>query len=308
MELRSLRYFVKIVEMGSFAKAARHVHISQPALSIAIRKLELELNAPLLDRTAAGVMPTAFGKSLYENASRAIRDLNRARDALEYLRDPNNGRLTICVGPTVPGEFLMHVVLEILSEYPKFQFRLQEGTYSRHYQTLVAGEADVIISQLPAVRGDPLVTHEVVLDGEYALVARSQHPLARRRSVKPADLLQFPWLLDARMGTVVPDWVDRFRRHGLEPPRAVIDMSSPMLAKMALLKGDYLTMLPLGFIAAELRAKSIVPLAIRGFSWPQEIGASYRSERTITPALDLFLQRSRAAGCAFHHAKASAVR
>lgn len=131
MELRTLRYFVKIVEMGSFAKAARQVHISQPALSIAIRKLEAELNAPLLDRTAAGVVPTAFGQSLYENASRAIRDLSRARDALEYLRDPNNGRLTICVGPTVPGEFLMHVVFEILSEYPKFQFRVQEGTYSR---------------------------------------------------------------------------------------------------------------------------------------------------------------------------------
>lgn len=308
MELRSLRYFVNVVELGSFAKAARHVHVSQPALSIAIGKLETELNAPLLDRTAAGVVPTAFGQSLYDNASRALKDLSRARDALEYLRDPNNGRLTICVGPTVPGEFLMHVIFEILSEYPKFQFRVQEGTFSRHYQTMMSGEADVIVSQLPTSRGDPLVAHEVILEGEYAVVARSQHPLTRRGRVKPADLAQFPWLLDSRMGALVPDWADRFRKHGIEPPRPAVDMSCPMLAKIALLKDDYLTMLPLGFIAAELRAKLIVPLAIRGFSWPQEIGVSYRSERTITPALDLFLKRSRALGRSFGSGKASVDR
>lgn len=294
MELRALRYFVKVVELGSFAKAARQVHITQPALSIAIRKLEKDLDAPLLDRTSAGVLPTLFGRSLYENASRAIRDLNRAREALKTLRNLNNGRLTICVGPTVPGAFLMRVVFGILSDYPGFEFRLLEGTYSQLYQALISGEADVILAQFPRVHDDPLITNEVILEGEHAVVARAQHPLARQSAITPIQLVKYPWIFDKRTPIIVPDWADRFRQAGVEPPRAAIDMSSPSLAKIAMLTADYLTMLPLGYLVDEIQSGRIVRLAVSGFSWVQEVGASYRSEITVTPALRLFLERIRA--------------
>jgi LysR family nitrogen assimilation transcriptional regulator len=73
MQLRHLRYFVKIVEAGSFSRAASTIHVAQPALSQQIAELELKLGTSLLQRSARGVRPTAAGEVLYREASTILR-------------------------------------------------------------------------------------------------------------------------------------------------------------------------------------------------------------------------------------------
>ena len=77
MQFRHLRYFVKIVEAGSFSRAAAAIHVAQPALSQQIAELEARMGVALLVRSARGVRPTAAGDILYREASAILRDLEQ---------------------------------------------------------------------------------------------------------------------------------------------------------------------------------------------------------------------------------------
>src|SRR6266566_183405 len=89
MLLRQLRYFTKIVELGSFSRAAREIFIAQPALSNQIAALEAELKTKLLLRGPSGVRPTTAGLTLYRTASSVLRQLDgMRRDVTEHIENP----------------------------------------------------------------------------------------------------------------------------------------------------------------------------------------------------------------------------
>src|SRR5215813_12596446 len=82
MQFRQLRYFVRIVEGGSFSRAASIVHVAQPALSQQVAELEQRLGVELLQRSARGVRPTAAGEIFYKEASAILHQLDRLPDII----------------------------------------------------------------------------------------------------------------------------------------------------------------------------------------------------------------------------------
>lgn len=110
MQFRQLRYFVKIVEAGSFSRAAASIHISQPALSKRIAELEDELGVGLLHRTARGVTPTSAGDVLYEQSVKLIRQMDDLPTLLQARQGEAQGM--VCFGmsstmaPTVTGRLV----------------------------------------------------------------------------------------------------------------------------------------------------------------------------------------------------------
>ena len=98
MDLRQLRYFLATVESRSFGKAAEKLHVTQPALSKAVRRLELSLGVRLLDRLPRGVSPTIYGEALAAHADLIEGEIARARDAIFALKDGNTGRVVVGAG------------------------------------------------------------------------------------------------------------------------------------------------------------------------------------------------------------------
>jgi LysR family nitrogen assimilation transcriptional regulator len=127
MQFRQLRYFVKIVEAGSFSRAASVVHVAQPALSQQVAELEERLGVMLLQRSARGVLPTAAGEVLYKEASALLHQLDQLPGIARSDSAEPEGTVSLGVisslAPKLVGKFLE----ECRARYPKITIRVSDG-------------------------------------------------------------------------------------------------------------------------------------------------------------------------------------
>lgn len=110
MENRQLLYFTRIVELGSFTKAAAELRIAQPSLGQQVRNLEDELGTALLVRHSRGVKPTEAGAVLFQHASRILEDVRQAKEAVLALSSQPTGNVTIGMTPGISDLFAAKIV------------------------------------------------------------------------------------------------------------------------------------------------------------------------------------------------------
>jgi LysR family transcriptional regulator, nitrogen assimilation regulatory protein len=127
MQFRQLRYFVKIVEAGSFSRAASVVHVAQPALSQQVAELEERLGVTLLQRSARGVLPTAAGEILYKHASVILHQLDQLPSiARSDSREPE-GTVSIGFVSSLAPRLVGGLLEECRTRFPKITIRVSDG-------------------------------------------------------------------------------------------------------------------------------------------------------------------------------------
>lgn len=143
MELRYLEIFCKVVECGSFSKAAEALYLTQPTVSIHIKTLEDELSARLLDRLGRRVVPTSAGEILYGYAKNIVKFKDEAQLALDQFSGKIRGNLIVGAS-TIPGEYIMPLCLSSFkSLYPEVYPMLKIGDTRNIYNLVLQGEADI---------------------------------------------------------------------------------------------------------------------------------------------------------------------
>ncbi|WP_328937362.1 LysR substrate-binding domain-containing protein [Streptomyces tauricus] len=189
MELRTLRYFVAVAEELHFGRAATRLHISQPPLSRAIQRLESELGAALFDRSSAGVALTPAGTLLLDEA----RDLLGRADRIRERVASAAGAAILTVGllgdSTDPG--VIGLAAAHRRRYPHVEVRVRETDLSDPTCGLRAGSVDIALTRGPFDETG-LAVRELRADPVGALL-RADDPLARRESLKLADLTGRRW-------------------------------------------------------------------------------------------------------------------
>lgn len=128
MDLTQLRYFRAVVQAGSLTQAARRLGISQPSLSVAIKKLEQELNTTLLLRNARGVEPTSTGLELILHTQQAFDVLDKARDRISGLENQEMGNFRIGCHESLGAYFLPGFLYDFLQEAPGIEVTLFNAT------------------------------------------------------------------------------------------------------------------------------------------------------------------------------------
>ncbi|MGW5865218.1 LysR family transcriptional regulator [Streptomyces sp. NPDC055239] len=191
MELRTLRYFVAVAEELHFGRAAVRLHMSQPPLSRAIKRLETEAGAALFDRSSTRVTLTAVGAVLLDEA-RALLD---QADRLGVRVAAAAGVATITVG--ILGDSADQGAARLAAAYrqrhPQVEVRIRETDLTDPTCGLHAGLVDVALTRGP-FDGTGLTAHELRADPVGALL-RADDPLARRDSLKLADLTDRRWFV-----------------------------------------------------------------------------------------------------------------
>ncbi len=145
MNIRDLQYLVAVHDMNNFSKAAERCYVSQPTLSGQLKKLEEELNAPLIERSTRQVLFTALGEQVVEMAREILLTADNIRAAAKSSQDPFAGEFHIGLIPTI-GPYLLPTLMPILSrEFPKAQIYLYELQTWELNQKLIKGELDAVI-------------------------------------------------------------------------------------------------------------------------------------------------------------------
>lgn len=188
MDLRGIRYFVQIAELGSITRAAQHLRVAQPALSRHIHALEQELGVPLLVRLPRGVRLTTAGRQFLDHCQRILRELGRAQDGLRSGGAAAQGRVILGVSPTTGPLLLPGVVERMRRQCPQISLKVVDGFSNQLHDWLQAGRADVAVLTNPVpsrvVKVTPLISEPIVV---FARAARGA-----RRFFTAAELARTP--------------------------------------------------------------------------------------------------------------------
>ena|SRR3990167_6579590 len=186
MNLRDLKYLIALDDHRNFRKAARSCFVSQPALSIQIKKLEQYLGVQLLERTNKSVMFTEIGKSLMKRARSIISQADEMQEIAKQSKDPYSGELKLGVIPTLAPYLLPHIIPKLSKIFPKLSIYLSEEQTLFLIEKLKQGKIDAAILALPIMEGG-LVSFPLFQE-EFMLAVSPLHSLAKRKKIRPNDL------------------------------------------------------------------------------------------------------------------------
>lgn len=186
MELRQLRYFIKVAECQSFSEAARQLHITQSTLSQQIKQLEDEVKATLFLRDSHHVTLTDVGEAFLPGAQHTIMQSEACMDSIIEVTQCVKGVLNIGVTYTF-SPILKETILLFIKQHPHVRLNIVSQSMSDLMEMLMRRELDVVLSYKP-LQNYPQIESHFLFDNELCVVVSDTHPLAQKSSLRLKDL------------------------------------------------------------------------------------------------------------------------
>lgn len=196
MELRQLRYFVKVAELNSFSEAARQLNITQSTLSQQVRQLENELGVDLLIRDSRHVSLSDVGEAFLPQARKTLFDAMTCLDRIRDIQQLGSGELRI--GSTYSFlPLLKETVLQFIKQYPGVKLNICCHSMETLMTMLSERKIDLALSYKSSCVHPDISSH-IMFDNRLAVVVSDTHPLAGLDTVRLADLERFPFAMPAK--------------------------------------------------------------------------------------------------------------
>lgn len=193
MNLKRLAYFCQLAVLGNFTRAADKIGIAQPALSIAIQKLEQEVGLKLINRTDKNSLLTAEGEVLYKLATQLLSQAKQVKLELEELKDLERGTVRFGVSAMMGSYYFPKVLTAFKQKYPKIKIHLIDQGTAALEKMLMNGELDLAL-----IRGDlenQQLRYTELIDEEIVAAMAISHPLAKAETLSLAQFCQEPLVL-----------------------------------------------------------------------------------------------------------------
>jgi DNA-binding transcriptional LysR family regulator len=191
-DLQQLQAFVAVADKGSFRAAAEHIHLSAPALGRRVGKLEEILGARLFTRSTRDVRLTRVGDAFLERARAALDDLESAVLGIHEISARHAGRVSIACVPSAATSFMPRAIQSFCEKMPRVRIRVIDEGMNEVAAAVVTGEADFAFGFNGSA--DAPLDFEPLWHDPYVLALRRDDPLARRRTLKVADLGSHAWV------------------------------------------------------------------------------------------------------------------
>jgi LysR family hydrogen peroxide-inducible transcriptional activator len=186
MTLTELRYIIAVARERHFGRAADACFVSQPTLSVAVRKLEEEIGVALFERGANEVSVTPLGTQIVEQAQRVLEQVEGLKRLAQQGKDPLADPLRLGTIYTIGPYLLPHLIPALHKRAPRMPLLIDESYTSRLTERLRNGELDVIIISLPYE--EPGVVTQPLYDEAFVVALPANHPWGRKKTIKAADL------------------------------------------------------------------------------------------------------------------------
>ncbi|WP_192035673.1 hydrogen peroxide-inducible genes activator [Halomonas sp. YLGW01] len=193
MTLTELRYIVTLAQERHFGRAAERCFVSQPTLSVAVKKLEEELGVALFERSKSTVQVTPLGEQIVEQAQRVLEQSSVIRELANAGKDQLASPLRIGAIYTIGPYLFPYLIPELTRTAPQMSLYIEEGFTADLRRKLRSGELDAIIVALPFTETDVLT--KPVYDEEFEVLLPADHPWTAREAIAKEDLLKERLLL-----------------------------------------------------------------------------------------------------------------
>lgn len=266
MTLTDLRYLVALARERHFGRAAEKCHVSQPTLSVAIKKVEDELGVQLFERSATEVKITATGQRIVNQAEKVLLEAAQIPEIASAGRDPLSGPLRLGVIYTI-GPYLLPRLIPLMHRHaPRMPLVIQENYTSRLVELLKRGELDVIVISLPLDEAG--IVAQPVYDEPFRVLLPAGHPWVELEHIEP-DSLADDHLLLLGAGNCFRDQVLEVCPHcrNVSGLQRTLEGSSLETIRHMVATGLGLTVLP-SSAADDLPAQNAL-VAVRPFTLPE---------------------------------------
>jgi LysR family hydrogen peroxide-inducible transcriptional activator len=248
MTLTELRYIVALKQTGHFGRAAEQCFVSQPTLSVAIKKLEEELDVSLFERSRSQIRATPLGEQIIQQAQTVLEQSNVIQELASLGKDPLGSTLSIGAIFTIGPYLFPHFVPQLQLSAPKMPLYIEENYTAVLREKLRLGKLDAIVIALPF--NEPDVVTQSLYEEPFVVLMTKDHPLARRQEVS-AKLLEKERVLLLGEGHCFRDQVldacpnlrNKTHNHH-DPLQSVVEGSSLETLKYMVASGLGITVLP----------------------------------------------------------------
>jgi len=187
MTLTELRYIVTLAQEQHFGRAAERCHVSQPTLSVAVKKLEEELGVALFERSKTRVSPTPMGEQIVAQSQNVLEQASAIKDIATSGKDQLTGPLKVGAIFTIGPYLFPHFIPKLQTLAPGMPLYVEESYTATLRQRLRKGELDVIIISLPFTEAD--VVTQTLYEEPFVVLLPANHPLAGVDEINPEDLV-----------------------------------------------------------------------------------------------------------------------
>jgi DNA-binding transcriptional LysR family regulator len=274
---------VCVAEERRFTRAAARLHVAQPSVSSAVAALEQELGAPLFHRDRNEVTLTGAGEVFLPWARQVLADCEAGAAAVRDVMGLQRGRLNLGATPSLTTNLLPPVLARFHEEHPGLEITVHEAGSQDLVERLEKGEMDLAVVILPVDR--PWVTSTELMDEDLVLAVHRGHPLARRRSIRVAELERVPLVMFKDGYDLRETTLEACRRAGFSPILAVqgLEMDGALALAAA---GVAAAVVPESVVA---RSGELQAIHFRGAALKRTIGLASRRDRPFTPAGQAFV-------------------
>ena len=279
MDLRGIRYFVQIAELGSITRAAQHLRVAQPALSRHIHVLEQDLGVPLLVRLPRGVRLTTAGRQFLDHCQRILRELGRAQDEVRSGSAVAQGRVILGVSPTTGALLLPGVVERMRRQCPQIRLKVVEGFSNQLYDWLLAGRADVAVLTNPVnsrvIKVTPLISEPIVV---FAKAPQRNG----RRFFTAAELARTP-VISTEAIRIIAD--EQLQRHKARV-QVEAEIDAVEAIRRLVLRGISLALMPVSTFHEDVATKRLTASPIADANIHRILTLAQQAEQRPSAAID----------------------
>jgi LysR family transcriptional regulator, low CO2-responsive transcriptional regulator len=289
MDLRQLEIIRAIADSGSFTAAGEKLHVSQSAISRQILLLEDELGEPVFHRIGRRIRITPAGESLLQLSHRVFQDLQETVSSISDKRESLSGTMRLVGGMTVCLYVFPALLAEVRRIHPNLDLKVTVGSAERSIAMLRSGAGDLGLITLPVEAVD--LVSVPVLEEELLLITYPTHPLAKKKSISPADLDKQHFVL-FETGSITRRLVEAFfTRQGIEP-EIIMETENVEIIKAMVRNGLGISIIPWQAAAADVRTGQLFCSRVAGHSLVRQTGWIYpkmtRLPRPVSEVMRVF--------------------
>ncbi|TNE51211.1 MAG: LysR family transcriptional regulator [Deltaproteobacteria bacterium] len=290
MNLDVLRTFLKVAEEGHLTRAAYALHLTQPAVSAQLRKLEDEIGQMLFDRNAKGMVLNEAGEVFRSYAREIIDSFEEAKLATLELQELQRGSFSLGGGATAVAYLLPPLLGDFFRAHPGINVYIREQGSLATMEAVSSGELDLGVVTIPPEGKLPKrfrsqLTLEHWVDDELQLIVPNKHKLSGADEFQWSDLEEQALVL-FEAGSAVRDLIDEGFRQARVEPTIVMELRSIESIKQMVGQG-----IGAGFVSGFALADSQGGLSCRSHSLRRQLGIVYRSNKRMSRAASAFLAR-----------------